>query len=172
VHFWLLRNRMSESLTYGSVGGPVGQPPALPGTTSLPSGDSAESEKSRLGSSRCALALCRLSSGAINVSTNTCNTWPSSNAQCGCNYCRCRVLDPTAPQRPEGIIASSYLGCAVGIHGYGNLIVIMQHVGWAVQSGLGLASVLVSAFVLVTVLFVLLKLYWQAWTLTNSTHNN
>jgi hypothetical protein len=23
---------MSESLTYGSVGGPVGQPPALPGT--------------------------------------------------------------------------------------------------------------------------------------------
>jgi hypothetical protein len=25
------RNRMRESLTYGSVGGPVGQPPALPG---------------------------------------------------------------------------------------------------------------------------------------------
>jgi len=27
---------MSESLTYGSVGGPVGQPPALPGTASPP----------------------------------------------------------------------------------------------------------------------------------------
>src|SRR4030095_4708270 len=37
---WLLRNRMSESLTYGSVGGPVGQPPALPGTASPPGGGS------------------------------------------------------------------------------------------------------------------------------------
>ena len=30
---------MSESLTYGSVGGPVGQPPALPGTHRRPVAD-------------------------------------------------------------------------------------------------------------------------------------
>jgi hypothetical protein len=48
---------MSESLTYGSVGGPVGQPLALPGTASRPRCDSAKAERSRLGSSRCAGAL-------------------------------------------------------------------------------------------------------------------
>src|SRR5262245_12327973 len=50
---------MSESLTSGSVGGLVGQPPALPGTAAPPGGGSAEAEGSRLGRSRCAEALVR-----------------------------------------------------------------------------------------------------------------
>jgi len=45
---------MSESLTYGSVGGLVGQPPALPGTASPPRWDSAEAEGTCSGRSRCA----------------------------------------------------------------------------------------------------------------------
>jgi hypothetical protein len=48
---------MSESLTYGAVGGPVGQPPALPGTASPPACGSEKAEGLRLGRSRCASAL-------------------------------------------------------------------------------------------------------------------
>jgi hypothetical protein len=40
---------MSESLTYGSVGGPVGQPPALPGTASPPGGGLEQSRKAASG---------------------------------------------------------------------------------------------------------------------------
>ena len=54
---------MSESLTYRSGGGPVGQPPALPGTTSRPRWGAAEPEKSQLGRSRCAGALGRQRTG-------------------------------------------------------------------------------------------------------------
>jgi hypothetical protein len=40
---------MSESLTYGSVGGPVGQPPALPGTASPPGGGLEQTRKVAVG---------------------------------------------------------------------------------------------------------------------------